>query len=99
MTVDYEISPCNRCNYECFHEEESCPVKDDVPIIWEKMREADGIVFVIPEYYGLPPAIFKAIIERAQGILRWRTRELRDLEGIWRNKPIISIVMANGEEK
>ena len=87
MTVDYEISPCNRCNYVCFHEEESCPVKDDVPIIWEKMREADGIVFVIPEYYGLPPAIFKAIIERAQGIL------------IWRNKPIIAIVMANGEEK
>ena len=99
LTVDYEISPCNRCNYECFHEEESCPIKDDVPIIWEKMREADGIIFVIPEYYGLPPAIFKAIIERAQGILRWKTRELRDLEDVWRNKPIIAIVIANGGGK
>jgi len=69
MTIDYEINPCNRCNYECFHKERCCPIDDDVPVIWERMRKADGIVLVIPSYYDFPPAIFKAIIERTQGIL------------------------------
>lgn len=95
-TVDYDINPCNRCSYECFREEASCPINDDVPAIWEKMREADGIVFAIPSYYGLPPAVFKAVVERAQGILGWVTEELRDLDSVWRGKPVIAAVVADG---
>ena len=95
-TVDYEINPCNRCSYECFREGAACPIDDDVPWIWEKMKEADGIVFSVPSYFGLPPAVFKAIIERAQGILSWVTEEFRDLESVWSGKPVIAAVVANG---
>lgn len=60
------------------------------------MKEADGIVLTIPSYYGLPPTVFKAIVERAQGILDWVTEELRDLDGVWKGKPVIAAVVANG---
>ncbi len=95
-TTDYDINPCNRCSYECFREEAACPIEDDVPRIWEKMKQADGIVLAIPSYYGLPPAIFKAIIERAQGILDWVTDEFRDLDSVWKDKPIVAVVVADG---
>ena len=96
MAADYEINPCNCCSYECFYEDRCCPIDDDVPIIWEKMKEADGIALAIPSYYGLPPATFKAAIERAQGILKWVDREIRDLEGVWRDKPVVVAVVADG---
>ena len=95
-TPDYDINPCNRCSYECFSEDAACPIEDDVPRIWEKMKQADGIVLAIPSYYGLPPAIFKAIIERAQGILGWVTDEFRDLDSVWKGKPIVAAVVADG---
>lgn len=97
-TVDNEINPCNRCRYECFVEED-CPIDDDVPLIWGKMKEADGIVLCVPSYYGLPPAVFKAIIERAQGILDRVTQEFRDLDGVWRGKPVVIMVVADGGGK
>ena len=95
-TTDYDINPCNRCNYECFREDAACPIDDDVPQIWKKMKQADGIVLAIPSYYGLPPAVFKAIIERAQGILGWVTDEFRDLDSVWKGKPVVAVVVADG---
>lgn len=95
-TIDYDINPCNRCSYECFRDDAFCPIDDDVPMIWEKMKEANGIVLVVPSYYGLPPAVFKAIIERAQGILGWVTEEFRNLDSVWRGKPVIAAVVADG---
>jgi len=68
---DYKITPCNHCDYECFKSPKNCPIQDDVPKIWEKLKEADGVIFAIPTYYGMPSALFKAIIEREQGILNW----------------------------
>ena len=94
--VDYDIKPCRRCDYECFREEFACPIRDDVPLIWGKLAEADGIIIATPTYYGFVPAILKAFIERAQGTLRWVTVELRDLEGVWRGKPTLVIVVSDG---
>ena len=39
-----EIKPCSHCNYECFaHElrgkDEECPIQDDVPRIYSKVKE------------------------------------------------------------
>jgi len=94
--IDYEIQPCHRCSYECFEEEGACPIQDDIPLIWERLMGADGFVIATPSYYGFIPAILKAVIERGQGILRWVTVELRDLEGVWRGKPTLIIVVADG---
>jgi len=54
---DYEIKPCSHCNYECYAEEirgkrEECPVKDDVPKMYELIKNADMILFAIPCYGG-----------------------------------------------
>lgn len=93
---DYEITPCSHCNYECFESPMNCPIEDDVPIIWEKLKRADGVVFAIPTYYGMPSALFKAFIEREQGILDWLSAEFRDLDGVWRGKAVAIVVVSNG---
>ncbi len=64
--------------------------------IWAKIKETDGIVFAIPTCYGMPSALFKALIEREQGILDWVTPEFRDLDGVWKEKSVAIIVVSNG---
>jgi len=93
---DYRITPCSHCNYECFKAPKNCPIQDDVPKIWEKLRAANGVILAIPTYYGMPSALFKAFIEREQGILDWVNSEFRDLEGVWKGKTVVIIVVSNG---
>jgi len=93
---DYKITPCSHCNYECFESPRNCPIEDDVPRIWEKLKEADGVVFAIPTYYGMPSALFKAVIEREQGVLDWITPEFRDLDRLWKEKTVAIVVVSNG---
>jgi multimeric flavodoxin WrbA len=66
---DYEIKPCSHCNYECFSYEltgkqEKCPIQDDVPKIYEKMKQADVIVISVPTYAGNVSGLYKAWMER-----------------------------------
>jgi multimeric flavodoxin WrbA len=44
---------------------EGCTIKDDLQPIFEKMKEADGIILASPVYYGSCTALLKALIERA----------------------------------
>lgn len=93
---DYEITPCSHCSYECFKSPRNCPIQDDIPRIWKKLKEADGVVFAIPTYYGMPSALFKAVIEREQGILDWISPEFRDLDSLWKGKTVAMIIVSNG---
>lgn len=47
---------CNK-NLKCKHE-------DDMQEIMDKMAEADGYVFVLPNYFGMPPGLFKDFIDK-----------------------------------
>ncbi len=72
---DCEIKPCSHCNYECFARElrgkdEECPIQDDVPRIYSKMKEADIIVLSVPTYGGKAASLYCAFGERAQGIIK-----------------------------
>lgn len=72
---DYEIRPCSRCSYECFPLEvgaktEDCPIQDDVPKIYNKMRGADVIVLAVPTYCGKPAGLYQAFSERALGAFK-----------------------------
>ena len=40
--------------------------------------------------------MLKAVIERAQGILHWVTPEFRDLDRVWKGKPVVVVVVADG---
>jgi len=72
---DSEIKPCSHCNYECFAKElrgkkEECSIRDDVPKIYCKMKEADIIVLAVPTYGGKAASLYCAFTERTQGIIK-----------------------------
>ena len=60
------------------------------------MIAADGVILAIPTYYGMPPALFKALIERAQGILDWVTVEFRDMRSVWEGNVVVVLIVSNG---
>jgi multimeric flavodoxin WrbA len=74
---DYQITPCQRCSYECIQHldpakgvDAPCPIQDDVRPIWEKTWTAEILFLFIPNYGGLPPALWFAFSQRVQGFYR-----------------------------
>jgi multimeric flavodoxin WrbA len=61
--ADLEIKPCSAC-MAC-KTGGKCSIKDDFPPIYEKMKQADGIILASPVYYGSASALIKALMERA----------------------------------
>ena len=57
-----DIRPCDGCG-ECFKTGE-CPIQDDMQELYEKMLEADGIIFGSPVYFYNITAQGKAVIDR-----------------------------------
>lgn len=58
-----EIKPCTACMV-C-KEKEECSIKDDLAPIYQKMKQADGIILASPVYFGACTALLKALMERA----------------------------------
>jgi len=74
---DYQINPCRHCAYECVQRhnpqkgvDSPCPIDDDVRIIWEKTWAADILFLFVPNYGGLPPALWVAFSQRNQAFCR-----------------------------
>ncbi|MDH7477140.1 MAG: flavodoxin family protein [Candidatus Bathyarchaeota archaeon] len=93
---DYEVKPCSHCNYECFGlklrgKEEQCPIRDDVPKIYKKMKEADVIILAVPTYGGKPAGLYSAFTERAQGVFK----SYEEFKNTILNKIIALIVVGN----
>ncbi|NOQ38137.1 hypothetical protein GQ472_04575 [archaeon] len=57
------IQRCNGCveycnkNLDCHHD-------DDMAEIREKMIDADGYIFAMPNYFAMPPGLFKDFIDK-----------------------------------
>ncbi len=60
--ADLSISPCDACG-ACMAEG-ICRIKDDMQIVYEKMDQADGIIFGTPVYFLNVSAQAKAVIDR-----------------------------------
>jgi len=93
---DYRITPCSHCNYECFARtlrgaDEKCPLHDDVPQIYDKMKAADIIVLAVPTYGGKPASLYCAFTERAQGIIE----SYEEFKHIVLSKIIALIIIGN----
>jgi multimeric flavodoxin WrbA len=93
---DSEIRPCSHCNYECFAREmrgkdEICPIQDDAPRIYHRMKEADIIVLAVPTYGGKAAGLYCAFTERAQGI----AKSYEEFKDSMLNKIITLIVIGN----
>ena len=57
------IGLCKGCVEYCNHKLE-CRYKDDMIDISNKIRKAERLVFITPNYFQMPPAIFKNFIDR-----------------------------------
>lgn len=66
---DLTITPCHHCDYECFANK-VCPIDDDVAMTYEKCRNADALIFAVPNYGGHLAALYFAFAERAQSEFR-----------------------------
>ena len=74
---DYHITPCQHCAYECIQHvdprkgvDAPCPIDDDVLSIWKRTWAAEILLLFIPNYGGLPPALWFAFSQRYQSIYR-----------------------------
>jgi len=52
---------CQACHIKIMH----CSVKDSIPVILNKMLEADGIILASPNYINQINAMMKALLERS----------------------------------
>lgn len=64
-----DIKPCTACMV-CTKKEE-CSIKDDFAPVYEKMKEAQGIILASPVYFGSCTALLKALIDRAGYVSRY----------------------------
>lgn len=69
---------------------EKCPVQDDVPKVYKKMKEADVIVLAVPTYSGKAASLYCAFAERAQ-----RIKDYEEFKDTILNKVIALIVIRN----
>jgi multimeric flavodoxin WrbA len=60
--AEKNIQPCDGCG-DCFKTGE-CPIKDDMQELYERMLDADGIIFGSPVYFYNITAQGKAVIDR-----------------------------------
>ena len=66
---DYKVNPCLGCN-ACFKTDGICAQKDDMPMVYEKMRQADMLVIASPVYFYGISAQLKAVIDRFHNPIR-----------------------------
>ncbi len=66
--AEKNIQPCDGCGH-CFSTGE-CPIEDDMQELYEKMLDADGIIFGSPVYFYNITAQGKAVIDRTIAIGR-----------------------------
>ncbi len=78
---DYQITPCQKCAYECLGHcdprkgDAPCPIVDDVRPIWEKTWASEILFVFVPTYGGMPPALWSAFSQREQAFYRQAPRE------------------------
>ncbi len=66
--ADKDIKPCDGCS-SCF-KTGACHIQDDMQPLYDRMLEADGIVFGTPVYFYNMTAQGKAVIDRTIALIR-----------------------------
>lgn len=58
-----KINRCLGCVEYC-NNNLKCQIKDDMPAIMRQMQQADAFIFISPNYFKMPPGLFKDFIDR-----------------------------------
>jgi multimeric flavodoxin WrbA len=69
---DLDISPCLEI-YACF-KDGNCSIKDDMQTLYDKLADADHIIFASPIFFYGVAAQAKAVIDRCQAL--WARRHV-----------------------
>lgn len=67
------IERCHGCVEFC-NRHHQCRIRDDMDNILEKMVQADAYIFISPNYFQMPPGLFKDFIDRSN-ILFYKSSE------------------------
>lgn len=88
--IGKNISHCTGC-YKCI-EAKHCVIHDDFDEIFEKMREADGIILASPAYHSSVTPPLKAVMDRAGFSGRWAALDMKekDQSYSWDNQGFFS---------
>jgi multimeric flavodoxin WrbA len=87
---DLDIRSCRFCN-NCLRVEggpSACVVKDDVPFMWEKFMDCDGIIIAAPIYILAIPGYLKLLADRM----------IQDLAGVMMAKNMGNISPMTGNK-
>ena len=68
--ADYSIHPCVGCNGCYTSEGHRCVQRDDMDVIYEKLRQADIVIIASPVYFYGISAQLKAIVDRLHTPMR-----------------------------
>lgn len=63
--LDQDIKICKACGY-CEKQYGTCVIKDDMTQIYEKLKEADGIIMATPVYFNGVSTRMKIMVDRIQ---------------------------------
>lgn len=64
---DFEISPCGRCEHECFQTREKCPHFSDMEFrLLDAVCNSEIAYYILPNYCDYPCANFFVFNERSQ---------------------------------
>lgn len=85
---EYKLEPCRGC-YTCLTPGKRCPINDDLYLIAEEIKKADGIIFSAPCYALGPAAITKLFGDRVIALAQF-------LDEFW-GKPCVIIGTAGIE--
>ena len=76
ILADKNIAGCRGC-YSCVREKK-CVVQDDFQEVFQKMIEADGILFGSPVYHASITPALKSVLDRAGFSGRWAVSDMKD---------------------
>ena len=92
---DLNITPCGKCDYECFYKDKICPyTDDDINRIFNALCAADLAYYILPNYINYPNAYFFMFCERKQGFFAQK----RKLAGKYLSVEKRFIVVSNTEQ-
>jgi len=74
---DKSIAPCKACYY-CVTHKTCIQTGDDFDELFDKVKEADGLILGSPVYHASTTANLKAFLDRAGFLSRWVASEMKE---------------------
>lgn len=68
--ADHKVNPCTGCNSCFMREGHACYQKDDMELVYEKLKQTDILVIASPVYFYGISAQLKAIVDRLHTPMR-----------------------------